>query len=59
MDHVTSQLPYALSVAAAAATGYVVLGMTKSAWLGFAVTGVVLAVLALVLRKKQNASVAA
>lgn len=59
MDHVTSQLPYALSVAAAAAAGYVVLGMTKSAWLGFAVTGVVLAVLTLALRKKQNASVAA
>ena len=59
MDHVTSQLPYALSVAASSALGYVILGMTKSAWLGFAVAGVVLAILVLILRKKQHVELAA
>lgn len=45
IDHVTSQLPYALTVAAAAASGYLALGLTKSALLGFSTTGIVLAVL--------------
>ncbi len=55
IDHVTSQLPYALTVAAAAASGYLVLGFTHSALLGFGVTAVVLAVLILVLRSKKTA----
>lgn len=55
IDHVTSQLPYALTVAAAAASGYLALGFTHSALLGFGVTAVVLAVLILVLRSKKAA----
>ena len=55
MDHVTSQLPYALTVAAAAGAGYLALGFAKSALLGFAVTGVVLAALILMLKSKNAA----
>ncbi|PSJ81154.1 Na+/H+ antiporter NhaC family protein [Neisseria iguanae] len=54
IDHVTSQLPYALTVAAATASGYLVLGFTHSALLGFGLTAVVLAVLILVLRSKKT-----
>lgn len=54
IDHVTSQLPYALTVAAASAIGYLVLGFTHSALLGFGVTAVALAVLILALRSKQT-----
>lgn len=55
MDHVTSQLPYALTVATAAGAGYLALGFAKSALLGFAVTGVVLAALILMLKSKNAA----
>ena len=54
IDHVTSQLPYALTVAGAAAVGYLVLGMTKSALLGFGATGIVLAVLIFMLKDKKR-----
>lgn len=54
IDHVTSQLPYALTVAGAAAAGYLVLGMTKSALLGFGTTGIVLAVLIFMLKDKKR-----
>lgn len=53
IDHVTSQLPYALTVAGAAAAGYLVLGMTKSALFGFITTGIVLAGLIFVLKDKK------
>ncbi|ASK27777.1 Na+/H+ antiporter NhaC family protein [Neisseria chenwenguii] len=56
IDHVTSQLPYALTVAAAATAGYLALGLSHSAWLGFAVTAVVLAALILMLRNKKAAA---
>lgn len=52
IDHVTSQLPYALTVAAAA--GYLALGLTKSALLGFGTTGIVLAVLIFLLKDKKR-----
>lgn len=54
IDHVTSQLPYALTVAAAAAAGYLALGLTKSALLGFGTTGIVLAVLIFLLKNKKR-----
>lgn len=54
IDHVTSQLPYALTVAAASAVGYLVLGFTQSVWMGFGVTAVVLVALILVLKKKNS-----
>lgn len=54
MDHVTSQLPYAMLVAIATIAGYLVLGFTKSAWLGFATTAAVLAVIVLVIMKRKD-----
>lgn len=53
MDHVTSQLPYALTVAAASIAGYLVLGFTQSALFGFGTTAVVLAVLIMVFKAKK------
>lgn len=52
MDHVTSQLPYALTVAIATFIGYLVLGFTLSALLAFGTTALVLAALIFVLKKK-------
>ena len=42
IDHVTTQLPYALISASIAATGYLVLGFTGSIWLGFLTVIVIL-----------------
>ena len=53
MDHVTSQLPYALTVAAATAVGYLALGFTHSALIGFGVTAIVLFALIMLLKNKQ------
>ncbi|TCP97831.1 transporter (NhaC family) [Cricetibacter osteomyelitidis] len=53
MDHVTTQLPYALTIAIASAAGYLTVGFTKSGLLGFAVTGVVLAVIIFLFKKKD------
>ncbi|PJG86371.1 Na+/H+ antiporter NhaC family protein [Conservatibacter flavescens] len=54
MDHVTTQLPYAMSVAAATVCGYIVLGFTRSGILGFITTAVVLAILIVIFRKKAQ-----
>ncbi|WP_150538390.1 Na+/H+ antiporter NhaC family protein [Actinobacillus vicugnae] len=51
IDHVTSQLPYALLVAVAAIVGYLVVGFTKSALFGFFATGAVMIALILVSKK--------
>ncbi|MGX2969682.1 Na+/H+ antiporter NhaC family protein [Ursidibacter sp. B-7004-1] len=53
MDHVTSQLPYAILVAVASAIGYLVLGFTKSALTGFVTTAVIMAILIIVLKAKK------
>lgn len=53
MDHVTSQLPYALTVATATVVGYLVLGFTLSAVLAFIATAAVLAGLILLLRSRS------
>lgn len=53
MDHVISQLPYALLVAAASIVGYLVLGFTQSAILGFITTAVVIAVLIFIFKAKK------
>lgn len=45
IDHVTTQLPYALICAGIASVGYIVLGITGAVWLGFIVVIVILAVL--------------
>ena len=45
MDHVTTQLPYALISAGIAATGYLVLGFTGSVWFGLTAVIVILILL--------------
>ncbi len=45
MDHVTTQLPYALISAAIAAVGYIVLGFTGSVWMGLIAVIIILIVL--------------
>ena len=52
MDHVTTQLPYALIVALATTLGYLVLGFTQSGLFGFVTTAVVIAI-AILLTKKR------
>ena len=52
MDHVTSQLPYALTVAIATIAGYVVVGFTYSSLLGFITTGTVLTLLVFIFKKR-------
>lgn len=52
MDHVTSQLPYAIMVATASIAGYITVGLTYSGILGFIITGVVLAILVLIFKKR-------
>ncbi len=50
IDHVTTQLPYALTVAGIAALGYLTIGLTGSAMLGFACSLVALVAAVLLLR---------
>ncbi|WP_318616859.1 Na+/H+ antiporter NhaC family protein [Sporosarcina sp. YIM B06819] len=45
MDHVTTQLPYALISAAIAAIGYIVLGITGSVWIGLIAVIILLVIL--------------
>lgn len=54
IDHVTSQLPYALTVATAASGGFLVLGFTQSALLGFGATALILLALILILKNKRS-----
>ena len=53
IDHVTSQLPYALLVAASAITGYLVLGFSGSAIFGFVTAAAVMIVLILAFKRKN------
>ncbi|MCZ2260465.1 Na+/H+ antiporter NhaC family protein [Sporosarcina sp. G11-34] len=45
IDHVTTQLPYALISASISTAGYLVLGLTGSIWIGFISVIVILAIL--------------
>ncbi|MGV6989604.1 Na+/H+ antiporter NhaC family protein [Testudinibacter sp. P80/BLE/0925] len=54
IDHVTTQLPYALLVAASSAVGYLVLGFTESGLFGFLATGIMMLGLILLLKKSQS-----
>lgn len=54
MDHVISQLPYALLVAVASIVGYLFVGFTQSALLGFVSTAVVMALLILIFKAKKT-----
>ncbi|AKD37687.1 Na+/H+ antiporter family [Pasteurella multocida subsp. multocida OH4807] len=51
IDHVTTQLPYAILIALASFVGYLVLGFTQSGVLGFVATGGLLAVLVLIFKR--------
>ena len=51
MDHVTTQLPYALAIALVSLCGYLVMGLTESAATGFAAAFVAFVVVVLVFRK--------
>src|SRR5699024_44702 len=51
IDHVMTQLPYALTAAAFAGIGYLVLGLTGNVWIGLAAVIILLVILFYVLRK--------
>lgn len=54
MDHVTTQLPYALTAAAASGVGYIVFGLTSQVWLGLLVSTIVLMSILLVLKRQTT-----
>ncbi|WP_108650345.1 Na+/H+ antiporter NhaC family protein [Dongshaea marina] len=63
IDHVMTQLPYALTVATIALTGYLVLGITQSTAIGFATCAALFIVLCITLRlhsirRKSNLNLA-
>lgn len=59
IDHVATQLPYALISAAIASAGYIVLGITGSVWLGLLAVVIVLIVLFSVWTMRARGEVAA
>lgn len=52
IDHVSTQIPYALSVAVMCFTGYLAAGFTGSGWIGLAVGAAMLAIFAVVMTRK-------
>lgn len=54
LDHVSTQIPYAMSVAAMSFAGYLVAGITQNGWLGLATGAALLFVFAVVATKKQK-----
>lgn len=54
IDHVSTQLPYALTVAVCALTGYLVAGISANGWLGLAVAAAALTVAAVVILRTQK-----
>src|SRR5690625_1401784 len=54
MDHVTTQLPYALTAAAASGVGYIIFGLTSQVWLGLLVSTIVLMSILLVLKRQTT-----
>lgn len=57
IDHVLTQLPYAVITAIISAVGYVVLGFTGSTWLGLAAALLLLVIVVSVLKNKAVKSV--
>jgi tetracycline resistance efflux pump len=53
VDHVTTQLPYALVAAGAAAVGYVAMGLTENTWLGLLTALIALVAAIAVLRARS------
>lgn len=58
IDHVTTQLPYAITAAVIAGVGYLALGLSGSVWLGLALVLICLAVLFAVLKRPDTNEVA-
>jgi Na+/H+ antiporter NhaC len=54
LNHVSTQLPYALTCAAVSAVTYIVAGFTKSAWISLPVGIVLLFAVLFVLKKRQG-----
>lgn len=54
MDHVLTQLPYALTAAAIGAVGYIVIGFTGSLWLALASVIVILVILFVIWSKQGS-----
>ena len=54
MDHVTTQLPYALICAAIAVVGYLVQGLTGSVWLSFGLVIIIIGILLFFLSKNSK-----
>lgn len=52
MEHVTTQLPYAVTLAVASIVGYLVVGYTLSGLLGFIATGITLVALVLLIKRR-------
>jgi Na+/H+ antiporter NhaC len=56
INHVNTQLPYAITAAAVSFVTYIVAGFTKSAWISLPV-GIVLMVATLLVIRKKNGKV--
>ncbi|KXF80776.1 Na+/H+ antiporter NhaC family protein [Enterovibrio coralii] len=56
IDHVMTQLPYAATVAFGALLGYLAIGFTHSAWMGFAVSSIWFATFCLFALRKQKST---
>ena len=56
INHVSTQLPYALTVLAVSFAGYIIAGLTKSAWISLPITAVIMVVVLIVIRSvvKKN-----
>lgn len=54
MDHVATQLPYALIAAIISCIGYLTLGLTGSIWVGLVVVVVIMALLFTIIVSKKN-----
>lgn len=52
LDHVSTQLPYALSVAVMSFIGYIIAGVTQNGWLGMLTGFAMLAMFAIIMTKK-------
>jgi Na+/H+ antiporter NhaC len=54
INHVNTQLPYALTVAGVSFLGYVLTGITRNIWICLPITIVLLAAVLLIIRNKSG-----
>ncbi|MDQ0215159.1 Na+/H+ antiporter NhaC [Oikeobacillus pervagus] len=57
IDHVMTQLPYAIMVAAISGIGYIVLGFTDNAWLSLLIVMVILAIVTIILKRTSRTTI--